>query len=132
MAGKLAFAKSTQQAGFFLRRAQADIARFGIEAFDLEVVDTLTPRPEATPLEVEQNLATLEALWRERLGAEALCLIPALPPSRRAGRGEGLPRGCRRRMRVWRPPSARGGQWPGAPTAAIGDVDVAAEEQDVG
>ena len=72
VAGKLAFAKSTNRAGLFFRRMQADIARFGIEAFELEFLEALTPRPEMTAREIEQDLATLEALWREKLGPEML------------------------------------------------------------
>ena len=72
VAGKLAFAKSTGKAGMFFRRMQADIARHGIEALELEILDTLKPRPESTSREVEEDLATLEALWREKLGPETL------------------------------------------------------------
>jgi hypothetical protein len=72
VAGKLAFAKSTKKPGLFFRRLHADIAQFGIEAFELEILETLTPRPVMTAHEVEQDLATLEALWREKLGPEAL------------------------------------------------------------
>ena len=72
VAGKLAFAQAIGKVGLFFRRAQADIARHGIAAFELEVLDTLAPRPEATAREVEEELATLEALWREKVGPEAL------------------------------------------------------------
>jgi hypothetical protein len=72
VAGKLAFARSTGKAGMFFRRMQVDIARYGIEAFELEILDTLTPQPETTKSEIEQDLATLEGLWREKLGPETL------------------------------------------------------------
>ena len=72
VAGKLAFAKSTRRAGLLFRRLQADISRFGIEAFKLEILETLAPQPEMTAREVAQDLATLEALWREKLEPETL------------------------------------------------------------
>jgi hypothetical protein len=72
VAGKLAFAKSTRQAGLFFRRMQADIDRYGIETFELEVLDTLAPQPEMTKREIEEDLATLEALWREKLDPDTL------------------------------------------------------------
>ena len=72
VAGKLAFAQSTKKTGLFFRRMQDDIARYGIEAFELEILESPTPRPEMTAGEVEQELATLEQLWREKLGPETL------------------------------------------------------------
>ena len=65
-------ASLTQEPGLFFRRAQADISRFDVEAFELEILDTLTPRQETTAREAEQELAALDALWRETLGPERL------------------------------------------------------------
>jgi hypothetical protein len=63
---KLAFAQSTNSPGVFGHRLREDIRAFGIEAFELEVLDVLETKPEMTPAQIRQELATLEALWREK------------------------------------------------------------------
>ncbi|HEY8599673.1 MAG TPA: GIY-YIG nuclease family protein [Thermomicrobiales bacterium] len=65
--GKLAFAQSTKMPGIFHPRVDADIRRFGIDAFSLDVLETFTPASEMTAAEIRDELALLEALWREKL-----------------------------------------------------------------
>ena len=69
---KLDFATSTRTYGVLDRRLRADIEQFGIEAFDLEIVETLTVTPEMTAAKVREELETLEALHRERCDPTAL------------------------------------------------------------
>ena len=42
----------------------------GPEAFRFEALEELTPRPDQTPAEYREELATLLELWQERLPAE--------------------------------------------------------------
>ncbi len=63
---RLAFACSTGSTGALDYRLVPDVRRFGFEALALEVLDTLQPPPAATAAEIAAELATLEALWRER------------------------------------------------------------------
>jgi hypothetical protein len=48
-------------------RLVQDARQMGLDAFELEILEVLDMRPEMTPAEVRADLATLEALWRERL-----------------------------------------------------------------
>lgn len=51
---------------------QADWQRAGAEAFTFEVLDELAPDPARAPdHDYGEDLAGLEALWRERLGLTA-------------------------------------------------------------
>ena len=70
MRSKLAFARSTGSPSALDLRLKAEVLRDGLEHFDLEILDTLTVTPEMTTAEVRAELATLEDLWRERLGGE--------------------------------------------------------------
>ena len=63
---KLAFARTTNSASALDLRLKPDVQAYGIEAFELEVLETLDPKPEQTPQQVQDDLRTLEALWRER------------------------------------------------------------------
>lgn len=65
---KLEFAKSTGTTGVMDRRLSNDIREFGIDAFELEVLEVLETKPEMTPAQILADVATLEALWREKLG----------------------------------------------------------------
>ncbi len=65
---KLAFAQSQNMPSALDHRLQQDIREFGIDAFSLEVLEVLETRPEMTPAQVREDLAALEALWREQLG----------------------------------------------------------------
>jgi hypothetical protein len=42
--------------------------RCGINSFAIEILEVLEPRAEATPAGLAEDLAVLEALWREKLG----------------------------------------------------------------
>ncbi len=53
-------------------RLKQAIAPADIDALTFEVLETLTAGPTATPGQVADDLATLEALWREKLGPDAL------------------------------------------------------------
>jgi hypothetical protein len=66
MASKLAFARTTKSASALDLRLKADVATYGIEVFELEILDTLKPAPGATPAETRKELAELESLWREK------------------------------------------------------------------
>jgi hypothetical protein len=48
-------------------RLVADARQVGLDAFELEILEVVEVRPEMTPAEIRADLATLEALWRERL-----------------------------------------------------------------
>ena len=69
---KLEFARATNLAGALDGRLTADVREYGIEAFELEVLDALEVRPEATRAEVTADLSALEDLWREKLAGESL------------------------------------------------------------
>ncbi len=64
---RLDFARSTKSVGALDHRLRADVAQFGIDAFAFEVLDVLPTKPEMTAGEIRAELATLEALWREKL-----------------------------------------------------------------
>jgi hypothetical protein len=49
-----------------------DIAQFGIDGLSLEVLEIVDVTPEMTERQVHDDLATLESLWREKLGPSAL------------------------------------------------------------
>jgi len=72
VAGKLSFARAIGKFSALDRRLHEDFARFGIDAFELEVLDVLAVTPEMTPADVRRELAGLEALWREQSDAAAL------------------------------------------------------------
>jgi hypothetical protein len=69
---RLAWAKSTSTPSALDRRLQADAREYGIDVFELEVLDVLQPEPETTDAQIRDELATLEALWRERSDAAQL------------------------------------------------------------
>ncbi len=69
---KLDFARSTGSAGVFDHRLRADVARYGIAAFDLEVLEVLDTTPEMTRADILRDLAALEALVREQQDPETL------------------------------------------------------------
>ena len=69
---KLDFARSTGSAGVFDHRLRADVARYGIAAFDLEVLEVLDITPAMTRADILSDLAALEALVREQLDEEML------------------------------------------------------------
>jgi hypothetical protein len=72
VASKLSFARAVGGTGGLDHRLHKDIAEFGIEAFELEVLDVVKRTPEMTPDELRRELAALEALWREEATGAAL------------------------------------------------------------
>ena len=67
---KLEFARSTKSPGALAaldHRLTSDIHQYGLDAFALEILEVLDIRSEMTPAEIRNDLATLEALWREKL-----------------------------------------------------------------
>jgi hypothetical protein len=69
---KLDFAKSTNSPGALDHRLASDIRQYGIDAFSLEILEVLDTTPAMTAAEIRDDLATLEALWHEKLGAALL------------------------------------------------------------
>lgn len=69
---KVQFAQSTQSAGVLDQRLSKDIRQFGLDAFTLEILEQLEITPTMTPAEIAADLATLEALWREKTDPELL------------------------------------------------------------
>ena len=69
---RLEFAKSTNSPGSLDHRLRKDIREFGVDAFSLEVLEVLETKPKMTPAEIRDDLATLEALWREKLNPALL------------------------------------------------------------
>ena len=69
---RLSFAQSTGSPNALDLRMRADLQRFGMADVTIEVVDTLILRPGMTTEEVKEELAVLEALWRDKLVDMAL------------------------------------------------------------
>ena len=69
---KLEFAKATNMPSTLDGRMARDIAQFGIDALSLEILEIVDVTPEMTELQIRDDLATLESLWREKLGGSAL------------------------------------------------------------
>lgn len=64
---KLEFARATNSPSALDYRLKDDIRQDGIDAFALEVLEVLPIKPEMTPAQIREELAALEALWRETL-----------------------------------------------------------------
>ncbi|MHB1134439.1 MAG: GIY-YIG nuclease family protein [Chloroflexota bacterium] len=64
---KVQFARETNTPGTLDGRLRADVIRFGLDAFELEILEVLQPEPETTTAQLQEDLATLEALWREKM-----------------------------------------------------------------
>ncbi len=67
---RLEFARATGSPGALDGRLAADVRRYGIDVFVLEVLDTLTIAPGMTPDDIRADLAALEQLWREKQAAD--------------------------------------------------------------
>lgn len=63
---KLEFARKVGGATIFGYKVAPDIRKFGIDAFELEILEVLESKPDMTPAEILADLKTLEELWRER------------------------------------------------------------------
>jgi hypothetical protein len=72
MRGKLEFARSTGSSSVLDKRLHEAIATDGLDSFELEVLEELEIRPQATPVEIASDLATLETLWREKFNPAEL------------------------------------------------------------
>lgn len=69
---KMEFARSTNMSGVLDLRLRDDVRHHGIDAFSLEILEVLDRERELTAEESKRDLATLEALWRERFDAALL------------------------------------------------------------
>ena len=69
---KLEFARATNTISVLDHRLRGDAVAFGIGVLSLEVLEVHDVTPAMTSAEVLSDLATLEALWREKLGPDRL------------------------------------------------------------
>jgi len=69
---KLEFARTTGSTGVFHRVIVPDVERLGWAAFTLEIVEELPASRERTAAQTRDDLATLVALWREKVGPALL------------------------------------------------------------
>jgi hypothetical protein len=69
---KFEFARSTGSPGALDLRLARDIREFGLDALSLEVLEVLDVRPAMSDADIASDLATLEALWHEKLGPALL------------------------------------------------------------
>lgn len=69
---KLKFARSTNSPGALDLRLRDDIRQYGLDAFELEIVDVLEIKPEMTPADIRNELAALEDIYREQIDPELL------------------------------------------------------------
>jgi len=60
------FARSTNTPSALDQRLLADARALGVSVFRFEVLEVLEVAPEATDAQLADDLAALEALWRER------------------------------------------------------------------
>ena len=60
------FARSSNSPATLDHRLREDIASLGWDSFSLEVLDTIEVTPVMTREEIASDIATLEALWREK------------------------------------------------------------------
>lgn len=64
---KLEFAQSTDSPSTPDRRLRADARADGLAAFTFEVLETPEIGPQMIERQIQDDLATLESLWREKL-----------------------------------------------------------------
>jgi len=69
---KLEFARATNTTGVLDHRLRGVAGTFGVGVLSLEVLEVLKVTPAMTSAEVLSDLATLEELWREKLGPDRL------------------------------------------------------------
>jgi hypothetical protein len=69
---RLSFAQSTGSPNALDLRLRADLQRYGMADVTIEVLDTLTVTQGMTAQEVKDDLAALEALWRDKLDDSTL------------------------------------------------------------
>jgi|SRR3954469_25814535 len=66
MGNKMAFAQTTGMPGALGLELRDDARAHGIGAFALEILEVLDVTPEMKAQAIRSDLATLEALWREK------------------------------------------------------------------
>jgi hypothetical protein len=64
---KVEFGRASRSASVLDQRMAADARTYGMASIELVVLDLIDLRPEMTLAEVTADLASLEALWREKL-----------------------------------------------------------------
>lgn len=69
---KLEFAVKTRSGSALDWRLKQDVQKYGPEVFSLDVLEVLDVTPAMTRAEILADLATLEALWREKLEGASL------------------------------------------------------------
>jgi len=69
---KFDFARTTGSTGVFHRSLVPDLQRLGWDAFQFEIVEELPLSRERGAAETRDDLATLVALWREKVGSDRL------------------------------------------------------------
>lgn len=69
---RLAFAKSTRSLSALDPRLRRELGEQGVDALSFEVLDVLDRDARSTGKDIAQELATLQALWREKLGPDSL------------------------------------------------------------
>lgn len=67
MRNKLEFARSTNSPGALDLRLRTDIETYGVDAFELDILESVQPSPEQSDAETRKELETLEQLHRERV-----------------------------------------------------------------
>ena len=72
MESKMRFARSTGSTSALHLALKDDGKKFGVEAFELEVLELLETKPESTSEQIRSDLDVLEALWREKQDPELL------------------------------------------------------------
>jgi hypothetical protein len=72
ISNRFQFARSTATASALDQRLAVDVAQFGFDALEFEVLDRLDVTPGMTRPEILQELLTMEGLWREKLGSASL------------------------------------------------------------
>jgi hypothetical protein len=60
------FARSMNTPQAFEQRIRVEAEQSGVEAVDLEILEVVTPRCEATAEEIRADLAVLEEAWRQK------------------------------------------------------------------
>ena len=66
MESKLRFARSTGSTSALHLALKDDGQKYGVETFELEVLEVLETRPESTSEQIRSDLEVLESLWREK------------------------------------------------------------------
>jgi hypothetical protein len=60
------FSRSTNTPAGFDQQVRAEAEASGVDAIDLEILEVVTPRCDATTDEIRADLAVLEEIWRQQ------------------------------------------------------------------